>query len=615
MSTRNAAEALTHVPPKDETDRQPLNLDLVRRVWTYTYPHKRTVSWLLLVVVIRSIQMPLMAWMVGRIIDGPITQGRFSSTMNWIGVLAALVLTICIATHLRMHLAMRLGEAVVHDLRREIFSHLQTLSMGFFDKTKVGRLIARVTSDVESVRRGVQEVLFVTMVGGGWMLVSAVMMAWVDWVLFLVVLGLLPIVAGLNLYFRNRLSTVHRAVRESFSRVTATLAESVMGIYVTQGYVRQVKNAEIFGRLVEDHSENHMKAARTTGLFMGLLELNRPLFLGLLLLVGGWRVLGGAGAGGVTTVGDLIMFFFLADLFFEPISSLGKQYNTALEAMAGGERVFELLDTKPAFDEPQTPSNLAQMRGRVEFANVNFEYVPDVPVLEDVSFVAEPGSTIALVGETGSGKTTIISLIAKFYLPKEGKLLIDDHEIRDIDSDDLHRHMGIVLQHNFLFEGSVLDNIRLGKHESTDEQVIEAARQLDCDHILSALPDGYKTDVGERGQNLSLGQQQLVCFCRAMLADPRILMLDEATSAVDPMTEARVQRSLEVLLQGRTSMVVAHRLSTIRHADLVLVLDKGRIVERGTHLQLLEAGGVYADLYRSFVHGSEGRDPDGPSNP
>jgi ABC-type multidrug transport system fused ATPase/permease subunit len=609
MSKSSVTDALTYVPPK-EIELKPLNYALIQRLWTFTRPHKRLVRWLIFVVMIRSVQMPLMAWMIGRIIGGPITDRQWSATMNWTGALGLVAVTAAVGTHLRMHLAMRLGEAVVHDMRQGIFDHLQHLSMSYFDKTKVGRIIARLTSDVESVRRGIQEVLFVSMVGGGWMLVSAVMMAWVDWVLFLVVLGLLPIIGWLNLYFRNRLSQVHRAVRESFSRVTATLAESVMGIHVTQGYVRQKKNSEIFERLVEDHSQNHMKASKTTAFFMGFLELNRPLFLGLLLLVGGWRVILGGGAGmgggGIATVGDLIMFFFLADLFFEPVAALGKQYNTALEAMAGGERVFVLLDTKPAFDEPQTPANISEFSGRVEFKNLGFEYVPDIPVLKDVNFVAEPGRTIALVGQTGSGKTTIVSLIAKFYLATEGQLLLDGHDIREIDSHQLHQRMGIVLQHNFLFAGTLADNIRLGRPQATDQQVIEAARQLDCEENFLALPEGFDTDVGERGKNLSMGQQQLICFCRAMLADPRILILDEATSAVDPMTEARIQKALEALLRGRTNFVVAHRLSTITHADEVLVLDQGRIVERGTHLKLLEHGGIYAGLYRNFIRGSEG---------
>jgi len=284
-----------------------------------------------------------------------------------------------------------------------------------------------------------------------------------------------------------------------------------------------------------------------------------------------------------------------------PVSNLGTQYNQALTAMAGAERLFNLLDSPPEWCDRPDAVELTRIRGRVAFDRVSFAYDPERPVLREIDFVAEPGQTIALVGHTGSGKTTIINLIAKFYLPNSGRLLIDEFEITDVSADSLHRQLGIVVQQNFLFSGTVADNIRVGRPDATDDDLVEVLTRLDARDLIESLPDGLQTTVGERGVGISSGQRQLVCFARALLADPRILILDEATSSVDSMTEARIQRALEVLLAGRTAFVVAHRLSTIRNADQVLVLDHGQIVERGTHYDLLAADGVYASLYRRFT--------------
>jgi len=361
-------------------------------------------------------------------------------------------------------------------------------------------------------------------------------------------------------------------------------------------------NAGLFRSLVLDHSRNNVGVQRTMAVLLPLLELNSQFFIAMILLLGGYRVLH-PGIG--TQIGDLIQFFFLASLFFSPIQALGNQYNQALSAMAGAERVFKLLDTKPEWEDAPDARELPPIQGRVEFRHVTFGYDRSRTMLHDINFAAEPGQTVALVGHTGSGKTSIINLISKFYLPTQGEVLIDGHEVRKVRGESLHRQMGIVLQQNFLFTGTVMDNIRLGRPAAKDEEVIEAVRKLDCLDLIATLPEGFATRVGERGTGLSLGQRQLICFARAMLADPRILILDEATSSVDAITEARLQKALATLLKARTSFVVAHRLSTIRHADLLLVLNQGRIVERGTHNQLLVKNGMYADLYRQFIQTDE----------
>jgi ABC-type multidrug transport system fused ATPase/permease subunit len=306
---------------------------------------------------------------------------------------------------------------------------------------------------------------------------------------------------------------------------------------------------------------------------------------------------------GDTPAGDLIRFFFLANIFFSPIQILGNQYNAALTAMAGAERVFALLDSPPEWQDAPDAVPLPRLRGKVEFRDVTFGYEADRPVLHGISFAAEPGQTVALVGRTGSGKTSIINLIARFYLPQQGNVLLDGFDTLAISGDSLHHQMGIVLQHNFLFSGTIRENIRLARPAATDDEIEAAALSLDCLDLLLALPKGLDTEVGERGAQLSLGQRQLVCFARAMLADPRILILDEATSAVDTLTELRIQHALEKLLTGRTSFIVAHRLSTIRHADQVLLLEGGQIIERGTHEELLRLGGPYAELCQQFLRG------------
>ena len=591
--------SLTNVrkDPETEAAERPLSFQLIRRLYSYTHPYARKRNWLLLTVALRAIQLPLVAWTIGAVINGPIARHEpLPRVLLGAGGLLLLAAWTNFNFHFRQRLALELGESVVRDLQQQIFEHVQRMPLGWYDRTRIGRIISRVTSDCEAMRVGVQDVLFVTLVGAGQMLVSAVFMLYYDWVMFLVVAGLSPVLWGLNRYFRRRLSQAYRAIQESFSRITGTLAESVNGIRVTQGFVREELNAQLFDDLLQDHARYNMRATRTAGVFMPLLETNAQLFIALLLLLGGYRVLYAG-----MEPGDLIQFFFLANIFFSPIQMLGNQYNQALTAMAGAERVFQLLDTPADWTDSPTAQPLPPLAGRVEFDQVTFGYQPDRPVLHEISFTAEAGQTVALVGHTGSGKTTIISLLAKFYLPTAGRVRVDGHDLLDVTAPSLHQQMGLVLQNNFLFTGTLADNIRVGRPGATLDEIRDAARQLDCLDLFDNLPEGFETLVGERGAKLSLGQRQLVCFARAMLANPRILVLDEATSAIDIVTEVRLQRALRKLLTGRTSFVVAHRLSTIRDADLVLVLDQGRLVERGTHTQLLALGGHYAGLCASFA--------------
>jgi ATP-binding cassette subfamily B protein len=600
--TTKPTVTITHIRrepnDEDEISQRPLELALIWRMFRYTKPHARKRNWLFALVILRSIQLPMLAWAMGAVINGPISRHDPRGVM-W-GAIGFLVLAAVtqFCFHFRQRLALELGESVIQDLRRDIFQHLVRMPMSFYNRTKIGRIISRYTSDAEAMRVGWQDVFFITAVQAGQMIISALLMIWYDWVLFLVVLAMAPALGVLNYHFRRTLSYANRQVQESWSRVTATLAESVTGIRVTQGFVRQDVNAGLFTDLIRDHSDYNLGVARASGVFLPMLELNSQIFAAALIVIGGYRVLSPAIH---MNVGTLIQFFFLANMFFSSVQPIGQQFSQALTAMAGAERVFRLLDTRPDWEEPPTVRELPRIHGRVEFRNVIFSYVADRPAINDMSFVAEPGQTVALVGHTGSGKSSIVNLITKFYLPQNGQVLIDGFDTREILGDSLHRQMGIVSQQNFLFTGTVMANIRFARPTATDDEVIDAVRKLDFLDVIGSLSAGFSTQVGERGTNLSLGERQLVCFARAMLADPRILILDEATSSVDAMTEARIQRALTRLLQGRTSFVVAHRLSTIRHADLVLVLDHGKIVERGTHRQLLAADGAYAELYRQFV--------------
>jgi ATP-binding cassette subfamily B protein len=583
---------------EQEVHSRPLDWRLIARLYRYTQPYARARNWLLALVVLRSIQLPALSFTIAAIIKGPITRNDFPGALWGVVGFVVLALFTQICMHFRQRLAMELGEVVVHDLRRDLFAQLQTMPMSFFHRTKLGRVISRMTSDVEYVRMGVQEVLFVSLVQAGQMIGAAACMCWYDPLLFLLVLLMVPALWGLNHHFNRRLSELHREVQESFSRVTATLAESVAGIRVTQAFVRQSTNAAMFSELVGDHSQYSFRLSRTQALFQQLLDLNNQVFVAVLLLVGGYQSLRTHGA---TDVGDLMGFFFMAGLFFQPITGLGMQYNNALTAMAGAERVFQMLDTPPEWQEAADALPLARIHGRVEFRDVNFGYDPARLVLREINFTVQPGETVALVGHTGGGKSSIMNLLMKFYRPGSGQVLIDGHDLALASAASLRRQVGLVWQQNFLFSGTIFENIAIGQPQATPADAQAILERLGCWDVFQSLPGGLNAEVCERGANLSLGQRQLACFARAMLADPAIVLLDEATASIDPATEARLQTALRVLLAGRTSFVVAHRLSTIRHADQVLVLDHGRIVERGNHDSLLAHGGVYAHLHRRFM--------------
>lgn len=494
------------------------------------------------------------------------------------------------------------GERVQFDLRRRLFAHLQRLSMSYYDKTKLGRIISRCTSDIGSLREvnvwGIWQVVANALM----MLFAAAMLVWTDWRLFLSVAWLGPVLYFSHAYYRKKSTYLFQVAREGYTRVSTNLAENITGMRVVVAFNRQSPNLSRFNSLQVTNTLNNLNTAKAAGLYMPTLDLIRFLGRIIILAYGAYLIVRGRiGTTQSAGIGAVVAAYLYWDWFMNPILNFGNFSNQMMMAMAGAERVFALLDTQPDVHDVPDAKPLPRINGHVRFEHVTFGYNPERPVLHDIDFEAQPGQMIALVGATGSGKSSIISLIARFYQPQQGRILVDGHDIRHVTGESLNRQTGLVLQVNYLFSGTVMENIRYGHGQVTEEQAIQAAKDIGSYDAIMSLKDGFNTEVGERGASMSLGQRQLICFTRAFLADPRIFMLDEATSAVDTATEMIVQRSLEKLLEGRTTFIVAHRLSTILRADVILVVDQGRIVERGTHRQLVVAGGKYAHLYEQFV--------------
>lgn len=583
----------------DDQRYKKIDLALLRRMGRSLWPFRKQYATGLCISVVMTILEFQSPRFIQHIIDYASGKTGVPPTVHhvvMVVLLWALVLgTALILDRFRILIFTGAGERVQFATRKAMFEQLQRLSMSFYDKNKLGRIISRCTSDVNAMREvnvwGFNHIIVWSLQ----ILIAAGFLIATDIRLFLSVAWLGPVLFVANRIYLTRSANMWQTVREGFTRVSTNLAENITGIRVVTAFNRQDTNVGKFNDLQVENTANNMHAARINGIYQPMLQLLGFIGKVTILAYGAYLVVQGR-----INVGGVVAAFLYLDLFMGPILAFGNFYNQLMQSMAGAERVFALLDQKPDVQDVPDAKPLPPIVGRVRFEDVVFGYNADRPVLHGVSFEADPGQTIALVGATGSGKSSIISLIARFYQPQQGRVLVDGHNIRHITGESLHKQMGLVLQVNYLFTGTVLENIRYARPDATLEQVIAAAEALGTHEAISTLKDGYNTEVGERGANMSLGQRQLICFTRAFLADPRIFMLDEATSAVDTTTEALIQRSLEKLLTGRTTFIVAHRLSTIMKADQILVIDAGKIVERGTHDQLLNQGGKYAHLYEQF---------------
>jgi len=487
-----------------------------------------------------------------------------------------------------------LGQSVMYDLRLQMFGHMQRLSLGFFDRNPVGRLMTRLTNDVDALNELLTSGA-ISVFGDIFTLLGImVVLLLLNWQLALITFTVLPVLIVMASYFRIAMRDSFRAVRTRLSRMNAYIAENISGTLIVQLFTRERRNYDRFASLNRDYYQANMRSMFYFILFSPAVSLISSAAVAAIVWYGGGRILERQGL----TIGALVAFLSYASRFFVPIRDISEKYNILQSAMAASERIFAILDEQVAVRDPEQPVVLPAVRGKVEFRDVWFAYNPDDWVLRGISFTIQPGESVAFVGATGAGKTSLISLISRFYDVQGGQVLVDDLDVRQVRQDDLRRHIGAVLQDPFLFAGTIAANIRLSNQGITDEEIRRAARYVNADRFIEALPGGYDTEVRERGAGLSVGQKQLLAFARAIAFNPEILLvLDEATSSVDTETEVLIQTALARLMRGRTSIIIAHRLSTIRNVDRIVVLHKGRIAEIGSHDQLLARNGLYRRLY------------------
>jgi ATP-binding cassette subfamily B protein len=579
---------------EDEPITKPFNWSQFVRLLRYIKPYRRYIIYSFLLMILATFYNLAGPYLIRLVIDIDIPHRNIHALLYKAVFYIVLTLLYVISLRVRTIFMTKLGNNVVSDIRMHLFTHLQKLSLSFFDSRPAGKIMVRVMNDVDSLSELLSNSILNVLVDTLSLWAIIVIMLSIDIKLSIVALGVLPLLISIIMILKNSIRTRWQDVRKKSSTLNAYIHESIQGMKITQAFTREEKNAEIFKNLNTTFKNTWMKAIRVNNLFWPTIEFTGTLSSVLIFLFGIWMM-----RKGYTTLGTIIAFSNYMGMFWQPINNISNFYNQLLVAMASTERIFEILDIQPDVQDDPDAYDLPPIRGEITFENVSFSYDEEKPVLKDVSFTIKAGETIALVGETGAGKTTIINLIARFYEPQKGRILIDGHDIKNVTLNSLRKQMGIMLQDTFIFSGTIADNIRYAKPEATMDEVISAAKIVNAHEFIMKMEKGYDTEVNERGSRLSIGQRQLIAFARALLADPKILILDEATSAVDTQTEVLIQQAIEKLTSGRTSIIIAHRLSTIRNADRIFVIHDGQIVEEGNHEQLIEKKGYYYNLYTS----------------
>jgi ATP-binding cassette, subfamily B, bacterial len=583
---------------EEELARVPLRRKTLGRIVSYLRPHRGPLLFGLSIESFWVILMLVDPWLVRRAVDGPLRAGDVAGTFAYVGALVGLLAFRAFITVIELRITTRVGVEAIHAIRKDVFDHLQRLSMRYFDRTKQGRILARADRDVEALEHllgwgpvGLTNIL-------SCLVFSFIRIAWSHPYLTPFVAASLPLLWGITRLFEKFGFPAYRRIRETHSAISSHVAERITGVRIVKAFAAESREVSTLEKLQAAYRAAVMSGTRVSGGFTPVLGIAIQAIVIAAIMLGGARVVDGT-----LTIGLLLESVWLLGMALGPIDGLGGLYNEALVAGAAAERIFLLLDTTPEVKDATDAIDPGRLRGDVEFDGVGFSYDPTGTTrqLTGISFHTKPGERVALVGHTGAGKTSVLNLLARFYEPQEGTIRLDGLDSKTIASAALHAQMGIVLQESYLFAGSILDNLRFIRADVTEASAREAFESLGCVEVLSGLSNGLATEVGERGANLSEGERQIVCFVRAWLSDPTILILDEATSAVDTRTEALLLRALRALAARQTTFVIAHRLSTIRDADRILVLDHGRLVESGRHHELVARGGTYARLYADYA--------------